>query len=385
MNKQLPTKGTRKGAKTARGSNQNAGRNAPVAISTVHVNKSQSGVRVEKGSDRLAHVADVSIFKEGDLVLDLVVEPSILKRLAVLSKGFQRIKWSKLKFHVDSQVGATCSGGYVVAFITDPTDTYKSGQLAALSSNAAAKTTNWWQSSVTDARTPSKPLYTTADLTEPRLSYPGRFIMMCDGKATQAGSMTVHVDWTVALSQATVEEDETEGRSMDPETACAIAIIGSPDPAGTNPVLTFQDSTGGWYSVVTVGFPQAEVGDTYRASGPAFYQAIHATNDVRQRYTNGFVVVEKDGMLEANIALINGDGTIYSKETETPLGETGDHQVLWLPGMRFLLSATSASTLGALTSLGPSNSALGTTASGCITSKTSQRLSKHRQLRWRPL
>lgn len=103
---------------------------------------------------------------------------------------------------VQPQVSSLTGGGYVAAFVKDPADTI--GTIAALTSQVGSVTTKWWQSANVEASLLSKELF-TSEGTEVREFSPGRFVLMSDGAPTQTGNVTVFAQWSVQLSQASLE------------------------------------------------------------------------------------------------------------------------------------------------------------------------------------
>lgn len=193
--------------------NGNSNRFAPVATAHPPTVQMDSKLR-QSGVDRLAHVESVERFESGDEVVSIRVEPSVFPRLSKLASIFQRIKYLRLRFEVRSQTPTTTAGGYVTAFIRDPSDTGEKGDmLNHLTAQAGSQTLNWWQSANVSVPVTPGLFYTSPEGGGEyglRNFSPGRFMIVCDGKSTGAGSMTITCHWTVELSEASLESEEDE-------------------------------------------------------------------------------------------------------------------------------------------------------------------------------
>lgn len=162
---------------------------------------------VLSGVDRLQHVGDVSIIKPGVVFLDLLIVPGDFERLKHVAKSFQKIRYNMLRFRIEPQISTTTSGGYVAAFIRDPADVPpKNKILNYLTSQQGSVTTKWWQATVIQVPIAKKEYYTSQGV-EVRDYSPGKIMIAADGQATQAGSLTVFVEWNVTLTQAGLEND----------------------------------------------------------------------------------------------------------------------------------------------------------------------------------
>lgn len=164
------------------------------------------------GTDRFAHIEDISTLKALSVPLQLVFSSTSIPRLGKVASVFQRIKFHKLTFRVVPQVSTATSGGYTAAFCSDPDDHFPDSEsgLAKINSQKGARTCKWWETATVPA--PSKPdlLYTSFSEDEPRLGSPGSFVLGVDGRSTQSGSLTVYVDWSVTLSGPALEDDSAK-------------------------------------------------------------------------------------------------------------------------------------------------------------------------------
>lgn len=164
------------------------------------------------GTDRLAHIEDISTLSPTSVPLSFPITAQSVPRLEKIAEAFQRIIFLTLTIRVVPQVSTATSGGYVAAFVSDVTDDIPPTEngLSKLTSQAGACTKKWWESASVRAALSHDLLYTSFSIQDPRLSSPGRFVLGVDGRATQRGSMTVFLDWKVRLSVPSLEGPETE-------------------------------------------------------------------------------------------------------------------------------------------------------------------------------
>lgn len=168
-----------------------------------------------EGQDQLAFVADVSKLNDGDIVVAEEITAASFPRLAATSRTFQRIKYHKLKFDVQSQMPTSTSGGFISAFITDPNDLVSGTPdgKERLMANKGSMATKAYDSFSVIGKPSQSPLFTN-QVGEPRLYSPGQFVMVVNGKLSQEGSVMVTCKWKVTLSQPTVESPVVEKQGL---------------------------------------------------------------------------------------------------------------------------------------------------------------------------
>lgn len=182
------------------------GRSAPVSTTMNVVSRNSEGASMS-GVDRLKAIEDISKFHSGELLIDVLFDPADIPRLATVARAFQKIKYKYLRFRIEPQVSSSTSGGYVASFIRDPADTPPGDShklLDFMTASRGSVTTKWWQQSVVNAQVGSKDYFTSLGV-EVRDFSPGRFLLAVDGKSTQAGNLTVFVEWSVYLHTASYE------------------------------------------------------------------------------------------------------------------------------------------------------------------------------------
>lgn len=174
---------------------------APVALPT-SVRGGGTDVAHMSGTDRIFHGEISNKEAEGAIKCSLLVTPALFTRLATVARAYQRIRYKSLRFVIDTQIGTTTSGGYVVGFVRDPADDVTT--LNSLLAQKGSVATKWWQTSSVTATPPNK-LFYTSESVEIREFSPGKLILMVDGKASQVGSFTIFAHWTVELTGAGLE------------------------------------------------------------------------------------------------------------------------------------------------------------------------------------
>lgn len=126
-----------------------------------------------------------------------------LPRLGLSASGFDRIIYHSLSIEVVSKASTATGGGYVAAFIPDPCYERPDILMAAATPGAVSK--KWWESALVKAMVPKTKLYTSPS-SEPRISSPGIFIFVIDGKPTNSVNITLNVRWDVTLSIPSLEK-----------------------------------------------------------------------------------------------------------------------------------------------------------------------------------
>lgn len=200
----------------------------------------------------------------------------MLARLDVQASAYQRIKWLSLKFRISPQISTAVSGGYVAAFVQDPTDIVPDGEagLNALTSQSHSVTKKWWEDSIINAPMPQELLFTNITGSELRWSSPGQFVLASDGKATSAGSLTVYLDWSVELSVPSLEKVGLEEFAIDINHYMGYIREGNVDPTIQNMRLAmFNKDVDGVPNRTPVdlrdAYPFLKIGEVF--SFPAVY------------------------------------------------------------------------------------------------------------------
>lgn len=162
----------------------------------------------------MLHPLNIGNIAPNTVIADFMIQPSLATRMATMGRAYQRVKYANLTFRVTTQCPSLLGGGYVAGFIRDAADIIPSEQPAAfLIRNTGAKVVPWWVPSTVRPRILQKWFYTEkpeigADAV--REYSPGRFVIVADsiGNSTnQQGFISVELDWTIVLTDATFREE----------------------------------------------------------------------------------------------------------------------------------------------------------------------------------
>lgn len=171
----------------------------------VRVNNPTGGRR-EDSSDLISALQVPTTVKQGELLLDILVTPSIAPRLKALSIAWQRLRYHKLLFEVNASSSSLVGGEFVAAFIADPTDKPPmQGADRWVKAHAGSVTSNWWKSINVRGPVPPQMMYTSYEVSEPRFSSPGRFVLAVINPPTAEATLSVSLNWGVTFAQPSLE------------------------------------------------------------------------------------------------------------------------------------------------------------------------------------
>lgn len=197
-------------------------RGAPVSTSIRLASQATEKLRVH-GTDRLAHVPDISIYNDGDVALDFLVGALAIPRLARLAEAYQRVVYHRLVFRVEAMAPTSAIGGLVSGFIPDASDNVGTGgeALSRVLAVPGARLFKAWQSvSIAHSCLPDV-LYTSVPpVGDIRLSSPGRLVIIVDSKVVVSTSgmrvpLSVYLDWDVTLMEPSLEGKEQKGSAIE--------------------------------------------------------------------------------------------------------------------------------------------------------------------------
>lgn len=179
-----------------------SGGGAPVSTGLLIKAPKTSKMR-RQGVDLLS---DVTVEKSASgIVEQVVISPALFPRLGVIARGFQRIRYHRLRFEIVTGCSTDTSGVYVAGFVKDATDqlTAASASQTLLASQGAS--TKIWQS--LDVVVDGLPdlYYTSIEGGEKRFSSPGSFCIVITAPPDKKVSFLVYVHWDVTLSEDTFE------------------------------------------------------------------------------------------------------------------------------------------------------------------------------------
>lgn len=249
-----------------------------------------------KGVDRIVTVKDATTLTPGKSVVSLLITPLIADRLRAASQMFQKIKYHKLVFRVNSQCSTMTAGGYVAGFVKDPADEIPSESVAVqyLMSNTGSYTQPWWRSTVHNIRASQRMFFTDkpalgADAI--REYSPGRFYVIVDSTPSQTCPVTVDLEWTVELREATFKLPDTSTVISSSHPDISLKTYGLPSTsalaghvvlkAGSTPP---RPITPAWFQTLFGFLPYADFCATIPTTvqcvltGENAYQSITATH-----------------------------------------------------------------------------------------------------------
>jgi len=152
--------------------------------------------------------AAVNTLNAGDQVANVLVGTAQSRRLSTVARAFEKYRFTSLKFRVACKGPSTVSGGFVAAYIPDPQEEVKDFQQVL--SYQGAVSGKWWETVTITAHCPPAYLFVARGV-EPRLRFPGRFVMFSDGApSSSAVPITVDMIWAVQLSDPGFENPEEE-------------------------------------------------------------------------------------------------------------------------------------------------------------------------------
>nr|QXV86524.1 coat protein [Nodaviridae sp.] len=181
--------------------------NASAPINTASTNTSrQPKSLTQTNTDRLAAFTIKAGTARGTVMYDQIITPTITRRLSTQASLFQRVKYHKLTFDIQTQAPTTVSGGFVAAYYKDPSMDVGTG-VEALNRMAAvqgSKTSKNWVSLEMPV-TPSNDKLYTANGNDIRLFSPGRFRMLTDGTPSIDVNITINLVWTCTFSEPALQ------------------------------------------------------------------------------------------------------------------------------------------------------------------------------------
>lgn len=171
-------------------------------------------VTTQSGSDNLflRGYDTAQIIPMGEAIVSAVVTAHATSRLSKLSTAFQRIKWQALTFSIEGAFPSIAGGGYVACFVRDPSDVPPQDPAEAVRwamAQECCADAKWYDNVV--VRVPASPdLLYTSEARELRLSSPGRLFVISKAGPNQPGSLTVNMNWSVVLSEPTIDSETQE-------------------------------------------------------------------------------------------------------------------------------------------------------------------------------
>lgn len=212
-----------------RGRGKRRGMNAPVALAQPSgISQTPTEVIKIRGSDRFAHISDISILAGTSIAINVPITVDSFKRLEGLSNNYQNYMITNLTFKVCPQVSTATNGGYVVGYSDDPDTIIPEGEngLNAITALSRSQTKKWWEDSVINTVRKNRTLFTQTT-GEKRFYADGLFVLGVDGKSTTTGgSLTIYAEYEVHLMKPVLrieDMNQNDGAFFDKsETAVKV-------------------------------------------------------------------------------------------------------------------------------------------------------------------
>lgn len=195
--------------------NSNAtSRTMPVALLTRNSPSAVTTTSRQSGKDLLQvlSTSTTSSYPLGSAVMEGLITAETSLRLSTLARAYQRIRWTALRFTIEASYSSLSGGGFIACFVQDPSDRPPEDPQAALQWAMAQQysvDSKWWDSTQLIVSRDPDLLWTSVTDDAERLYSPGKFVVVSKGGPGQVGSLTVSFEWTVVLSEPTIENTET--------------------------------------------------------------------------------------------------------------------------------------------------------------------------------
>lgn len=232
-------------------------KNACVSLAQPQLRNNNNESIVIKGSDRFAHIADISHYAGQTLIMEIPITAAVFPRLDSISANYQNWQVENLVFRINPQISTNTNGGYIAGYSRDPQEKIGQGfeALNAITSLAGSQTKKWWEDSTVRSVGSVKTLF-CQESGENRFYADGTFYLASDGKATTGGAVTVYVDYTVRLLKPVLRKIEPEEEQFEDapllldlyhvwtEGVADVGVLVAIDPA-TKKVVSMEDALPG--------------------------------------------------------------------------------------------------------------------------------------------
>jgi hypothetical protein len=164
---------------------------------------SQTGTIRLTGTDRVGSLTFTQAqVVAGATLLDMKVSCALGVRLPAVARAFERVRYHSLKLRVVPRSGITSSGGYIAAFLADPED--DQFDVSKLVATDGAQEGRFSETRTVVAKIPDTLFFTTEERV-PRLSSPGRFVVLVDSPSDADVPFIIDLEWDVSLSIPYIE------------------------------------------------------------------------------------------------------------------------------------------------------------------------------------
>lgn len=206
--------------KARKGRSKKASGNDEYSLSRAIGNKQnrsmESRSKTVTGNDWIGSV-EIADLEAGTILLEFLVEPLAVARIAREASTMQRIVWETFSLGIKSRCGTNLNGGYIAAFNADPDDSLKDvdDRVKYLSANLDYKSTNFFGGETVGSTCPRELLWTnksqipkTEGSSEMRLYSPGKYYVVVEtpanGNDAVGATLSFYFNYRVTLYQETL-------------------------------------------------------------------------------------------------------------------------------------------------------------------------------------
>lgn len=190
-----------------------SGLNMPRGVASVQARTEPSVGKTVTGNDHIGSIP-VQGKPAGTVLLEFLVEPRSVARLAREAETMQRIVWEHFSLSVKSRSGTNLNGGYLVAFVADPDDVLPdTDRVKYLAANRNYNATNFFSSCTVPGNHKKELLYTNKSQvplqqgsSELRLYSPGKYYVIVETPAAgdDNAQLSFYFNYRVHLSMETL-------------------------------------------------------------------------------------------------------------------------------------------------------------------------------------
>lgn len=202
---------------------------APVNTPALKASSKPSSDVMRMGGSDLVISLPKGDYKRVQVIVDLELVPSLVSRLEHAASTFQRIRYRKLVFTVETFTSSAMAGGYIAAFIKDAADEVDQDQIleaAYCQQTKVAKKA--WENARFAVSPPPEWYYIALEKGQgdPRLISPGRVVVVCTADWSQPADVNIQLDWQVELSMATLQPQSVEIKPPTIKPGKMLGILG---------------------------------------------------------------------------------------------------------------------------------------------------------------
>jgi len=159
------------------------------------------------GNDLLVSTVIPSSALAGDVVVDLVIAPEAFTRMKALASAFQRVKYHRMRFDIQTSASTLTAGVYGASFVADVTDQPPRSADKWVCAQSGAKTSAYWQPMCVNMPPSKDDLYTSPQESELRWSSPGRLVVVVITPPSSDVPLSVLCDWSVSFHTPSIEPE----------------------------------------------------------------------------------------------------------------------------------------------------------------------------------